>query len=885
MGQVYLARDTRLQRSIALKIMHPEAGSGEESQGTSSGAARLLREAQAAAGLEHPNVVTIYEVGEIKGEGGEPARPFIAMELVKGKALREFVGDESVPMKERIRWLGDVARALGAAHRAGLVHRDIKPENVMVREDGVVKVLDFGLAKRAAGTTASSTSSTEAQVLPSLTGKGVAIGTPYYMAPEQMRREVLDGRADQFAWGVVAYELLSGVPAWGRDIDALGMVSKILSEDPTPLHEVRPDVPPHVGAVVTRAMAKGRGARFESMERLVEALFLEGSEAEATIPRPSGRELGVVPVQVSVEPAMGAPQAGMATGPVKSPPQRRGLVALLALVGAVSVSLLVFVALSKRAGRPPAAESVSPTAATAPAGKDAGSPDFGSTISKIPEAAEAYRAGVSAFRDADLVRAGSELALAVRTDPSDAVAHLRLALMMNFPLQNQAREALQEATRMRASLGPHDQALVDAFAPLSSAPGDLVETERRLADLATRFPTDADYAFQLCRVQAAVGEYSRAIATCARASELDPGGAAPMRVRAMAQMHAGDVTGALASLDGCLRISPLATWCLSPLIQIRAFEGDCDAALAGARRLVSIAPASADAYAWLAETLMGAGEPIESVRAALTKKHDRERSAAQVQTLEDQAYLAIRTGDFAAANTQLRAWEDAVAASHDEDDHYDVSSLRAQLALEEGRSGEARALAKAYLAQRPAWATIEDDDPSIFFLGTLYATGAISRGDFIAQRTKWLAGRREQPHGNSNGSAPGFAWVAGYATPATSALDAREALEALPDYLPLPDPMMQGSRIAEEIGKVYHLAGRESEALPFLRRAAKSCVGLSSPVEQTRASLELGEALEAVGDRAGACDAYRVVVRSWGPARSSVSARRAAARLQAVCSR
>jgi serine/threonine protein kinase len=356
MGQVYLARDTRLQRSIALKIMQPEAEGDASGQGASNGAARLLREAQSAAGLEHPNVVTIYEVGEIKGAGEEAGRPFIAMELVKGKALRAFVGDESVKMKERVRWLTDTARALAAAHRAGLIHRDIKPENVMIRDDGVVKVLDFGLAKRAASGTQSMSSSTEAQVLPSLTGKGIAIGTPYYMAPEQMRREPLDGRADQFAWGVVAYELLSGIPPWGREVDALELVSKLLSEDPTPLGEVRPDVPPHVAVAVTRAMSKRKGARFATMEELIAALEDEGGAFLPTMPRISVKEpeapQSAIPPQVAAE----------KTGSVR-PVSRTQRAKWFAVAGVVLAAVVTSVVLSKRAAPTAPPPSVSALAA------------------------------------------------------------------------------------------------------------------------------------------------------------------------------------------------------------------------------------------------------------------------------------------------------------------------------------------------------------------------------------------------------------------------------------------------------------------------------------------------------------------------------------------
>ncbi len=141
MGEVYRAHDPRLLREVALKILRPsEPGTQTQPSGPASdGAARILREARAAAALEHPNVVAVYDVGEIQEPVDLRGTPYIAMELIKGRSLRAFVGVPAVPMGERIRWLVDVASALGAAHKAGLVHRDVKPENVMIRDDGVVK--------------------------------------------------------------------------------------------------------------------------------------------------------------------------------------------------------------------------------------------------------------------------------------------------------------------------------------------------------------------------------------------------------------------------------------------------------------------------------------------------------------------------------------------------------------------------------------------------------------------------------------------------------------------------------------------------------------------------------------------------------------------------
>ena len=290
MGQVYLARDTRLQRSIALKIVRADLDSkAEAGDGASNGAARLLREAQSVAALEHPNVVTIYEVGEIKGEGDEAGRPFIAMELVKGKALRALIGDASVPMRERIRWLADAARAgfwrrarqggaraprHQARERDGARRRRREGPRLRPREArGVIRAGERVVALTEGGRAADAHR------------PGVAIGTPYYMAPEQMRREPLDGRADQFAWGVVAYERLSsGAPAWGREVTALELVSEVAERGSDAA----------LGGASRCAAARRRrgdardveakGARFETMEALIEALEDESGALDATLP-------------------------------------------------------------------------------------------------------------------------------------------------------------------------------------------------------------------------------------------------------------------------------------------------------------------------------------------------------------------------------------------------------------------------------------------------------------------------------------------------------------------------------------------------------------------------------------------------------------------------
>jgi len=206
-GQVYRAIDTRLRRKVALKVLKPERAAE---------APRFLREARAAAALHHANVVAVYDLGEVAGV------PFIAMELVEGHLLSDFTGPRSGrSIKERLAWLIDVARGIHASHEAGLLHRDVKPQNVMVTKGGSAKVLDFGLAKPTEPVV-------EDDSVPLTqpyykTRAGHVVGTPRYMAPEALRGGLCDGRADQFSWGVTAYEVIAGVHPRGGAADPLGV--------------------------------------------------------------------------------------------------------------------------------------------------------------------------------------------------------------------------------------------------------------------------------------------------------------------------------------------------------------------------------------------------------------------------------------------------------------------------------------------------------------------------------------------------------------------------------------------------------------------------------------------------------------------------------------
>ncbi|HSM51800.1 MAG TPA: protein kinase, partial [Thermoanaerobaculia bacterium] len=256
MGEVWRARDRELGRDVAVKFL------GERFAGDADRLARFAQEARAASALNHPNIVTVHEIGEAEG------RPFLVLELVDGVTLRALLSaDAPLPARRALELGAQIAEGLARAHAAGIVHRDLKPENVMVRPDGLVKILDFGLAKlldaRVGGSASPlSEARTETGQSPSpATADGVVLGTVGYMSPEQARGREIDFRADQFALGAILYELATGERAFHRETPVQTLAA-ILEREPEPLAQAAPLFPPPARWIVERCLAKEPAERY-----------------------------------------------------------------------------------------------------------------------------------------------------------------------------------------------------------------------------------------------------------------------------------------------------------------------------------------------------------------------------------------------------------------------------------------------------------------------------------------------------------------------------------------------------------------------------------------------------------------------------------------------
>ena len=313
MGVVYRAEDTKLDRIVALKFLAPHAIGGEDDR------ARFLHEAKAEAALSHPNICTIYEIGEADGQ------PFIAMQCVEGQDLGDVIGQGPVKINKAVDIALQAAAGLQEAHEKDIVHRDIKPANIMINTKGRVKIMDFGLAK-ALGRTM-------------LTRADSTLGTYAYMSPEQSRGDDVDSRTDIWSLGVVLYEMITGRLPFKGDYEQ-AVVYSILSEEPEPVTALRTGVPMELERIVSKCLRKDPGRRYQGMADLaadlkqVQETFTSAGRTGTVVPAPAPRTLGarwpwvVIAVPLVVAAALVVPKLFRAERGTSAVDDRKMLVVL-----------------------------------------------------------------------------------------------------------------------------------------------------------------------------------------------------------------------------------------------------------------------------------------------------------------------------------------------------------------------------------------------------------------------------------------------------------------------------------------------------------------------------------------------------------------------------
>ena len=326
MGEVHRAVDPTLQRTVAIKTVRPDLSRPENLE-------RLYREAQACARLQHPNIVTVYEAGEFEGV------VYIAMEYLQGASLSDELQRGGLSPVEKVRTLVQVLQALQHAHACGVIHRDVKPGNVYRLPDGMVKLVDFGLAR--------------VQHADTLTASGTIVGTPHFASPEQLRAEELDARTDVYSTGVLAYKMFTGrLPFEGGEESIATVILRVLTQPPPPMNTVLTRALPEIERIVSRAMAKAPGERFQSAEEM--RLALERLLAS------SGDVLARV--DEGGEPTLALPATAAAMRPARRPTPR----AAWWVVGAAVAAALAVAAWLAWPARPPVPVDAAAGAVSAP---------------------------------------------------------------------------------------------------------------------------------------------------------------------------------------------------------------------------------------------------------------------------------------------------------------------------------------------------------------------------------------------------------------------------------------------------------------------------------------------------------------------------------------
>jgi serine/threonine-protein kinase len=834
MGEVYAARDLKLRRRVAIKTLR-DSGSGQ----------RLRREAETVAQLGHPGIVSIFDVIEERGDW------ILVMELVEGVSLRKRLASGPLPPPEVARLVEQAASALSAAHAQGLVHRDVKPDNLIVRNDGRLALLDFGIAKVLEKLDSSAiTQSPEV-----LTDTGAVVGTPLYLPPEQAHGESVSPASDQFSLAVVAYELLAGGVPWPVG-NMTRLIAAIMQDAPRALPERLTALDP----LFARALAKKPADRFPSVKEFSDQL----SAALASVgpePLPMPPQLATTLPPVSDPLADSSARTHRTTARTPTVTLRR-----LLTIGA-PVALLAMAAVAAIMLRP---HSSAPTGPRAFRLADL------EPSRTLPAAQVEWGRALHHLSDGEEAMAREALEKAIAADPDFASAHLqRLVDETSYcPTRLEiARPHFYAARRASDTLSPRDRELLDALEPAVLDPPDLREVAARLRALTVRRPGDAQIWDSLSIAENKLFHFAASAEAAIKAASLDPGDALTGQLTlAQAQETMEDHNRVTRS---CLKAFPSAEYCRSELALGLTLTGACTEMETVARELRARAPGAPRGPLYLAASLAGQNASVEAISMALAGAPPLMAPQSRARgEWQNQVSMAMWSGDFTEAIKLIDAQTEL--------DPIFAAMRKVDALVEIGDKRGAGQAALAYLKRAPALPRFErpESDPLPLMAARARAGEEITEADYVARREGWINSWRARIDDQAWPAASPVIGGLALSYPLT-AEEARASVARL-DTFGGPPPIASRRFWTHDgpPGELLRQGGRLDEALPRLRAEAERC---SFDVDRVRARLGLGLALEEKHDVPGACASYAAVVAQWGGAKPrSVTAEAAKARIKAL---
>ena len=871
MGAVWTGKHLSLGTAVAIKLLEPRLAASEALR------ARFLREARAAATLKSANVVQILDHG-MDGE-----TPFIVMELLEGESLGTRLRRLTKLAPEEVaRIFAGVGRAISRAHKAGIVHRDLKPDNIFLArdEDGgeIVKVVDFGIAKIVEGEGLGDVS----------TDTGTMMGTPHYMSPEQARgMKDLDKRVDTWALGVIAFECLIGRRPFNAD--AFGELVIRICLDPLPVPSEHGPVPTGFDAWFERATRRPIGERFQTVSELMVSLedvltpgrhaFVDpptdaqGSGSPAVVSDPLAYSATVTspPLAAGSTPSRGGaaepapieeprPPTQAASSHAMTPTARTswksaiaGLVALGAVVAFAAWGI-------RHRGGATAAPTNAPTSSESVA-----PPPTSSTLvlgiakptSCTPPAAATYMDGLRSLRAADWAPASAAFRACIKEDSECAPAAVVLIAMgpsLGFSSSlDEYRKLYRRIAPRRSELSPEDAALLDAMAPyMVRDPPDRRAMGELLAAASDRFPSAPLVA--LFASLSFTDDPKEGLRLADRALSADPDYADALQVRARFLGALGRSDEQVATLDHCISVAPTSECRLDDMTLLSA-AGRCADMEKEARAYVVGSGGDSQAFENLAFSLAMENASDDAVMEAFRQQAlQLGGSLGPILLAVGGAHLDVLRGRFQAADAKAQAIAASVADAPEALPHELFVELETGLLHEEGKVDALRALANGFFEKHSIWTQSSQPDAATpALIDALRDLGAMPDDEANRRIGVWHDAERTKAMITSK------LWALEGKIAMTRA-DASRLLESAP----VAAVTRSSWEVDAERGRLSLMLDDTREAKARLVAATRSCGAVMDPFRFVRAHLWLGQALERMDDKPGACKAYSKVVELWG---------------------